>query len=238
MNRRIAVTGATGFLGAALCARINREPGFAAVGIARKDFENGTLAERLATCETVVHFAGESRSENPEMLYSINMELIRQLADAIRKSPGIRRVLFGSTTHEAKETHYHASKRDGRKQLDELAEELGIEAVTLRMPNVFGPGGRPFYNSVVSTFCKLQAEGKPLTVHPDAGSVGLIYVDTLTEAVWQATTGPYSGNPVDIPDEYMKEVAEIARLLNSFDPQCPPAERFANDLWKSFLSFR
>ena len=237
MIRRIAVTGAAGFIGGALCARIDREPGFRAKRIVRADFAEGRLEERLAGCEAVVHLAGESRSADPDALYLINMELTRQVADAVRKTPGIRRVLFGSTTHEARESTYHASKRDGRARFDALAAELGIEASGVLMPNVFGPGGRPFYNSAVSTFCKLRAEGKPLPVHPDAGTVKLIFIDRLADALFEAAAGPFPGNPLVIPEEYEEEVAGIARLLESFDPQLRPEGRFAYDLWKSYRSF-
>lgn len=238
MIRRIAVTGAAGFLGRALCERIGREPGFEAAAVVRADFAAGRTAEKLAGCEAVVHFAGESRSADPDALYSINMELTRQVADAVRKTPEIRRVLFGSTTHEAKESAYHASKRDGRALLDALAAERGIEAVGLLMPNVFGPGGKPFYNSAVATFCKLRAEGKALTVHPDAGTVKLIYIDTLADALFEAATGPAAENPLEIPHEYEEEVAGIARLLEGFAPEVRPEGRFAYDLWKSWKSFR
>ena len=237
MIRCIAVTGATGFLGGALCARIDRAPGFRAERIARGDFDAGRVAEKLAGCEAVVHLAGESRGGDPDALFLINMELTRQVADAVRRTPGIRRILFGSTTHEGRVSAYHASKRDGRALFDAVAAELGIESVGVLMPNVFGPGGKPFYNSVVSTFCKLRGEGKPLTVHPDAGTVKLIFIDTLTDALFGAAAGLFPGNPLVIPEEYEGEVAGVARLLESFDPQQRPEGRFAYDLWKSYKSF-
>ncbi len=237
MIRRIAVTGAAGFIGGALCARIDREPGFRAAAIVRGDFEAGRLEEKLAGCEAVIHLAGESRSADPDALYLINMGLVQQVADAVRRTPGIRRILFGSTTHEAKESAYHASKRDGRAQFDALAAELGIESAGVLMPNAFGPGGKPFYNSVVSTFCKLRAEGKPLTVHPEAGKVKLIFIDRLADALFYAATGPFPGNPLAVPEEYEEEVAGVARLLESFDPQLRPEGRFAYDLWNSYRSF-
>jgi len=237
MIRRIAVTGAAGFIGGALCARIDREPGFRAAAIVRGDFEAGRLEEKLAGCEAIVHLAGESRSADPDALYLINTGLVQQVADAVRRTPGIRRILFGSTTHEWKESAYHASKRDGRARFDALAAELGIESVGVLMPNAFGPGGKPFYNSVVSTFCKLRAEGKPLTVHPEAGKVKLIFIDRLTDALFIAATGPFPGNPLAVPEEYEEEVAGVARLLESFDPQLRPEGRFAYDLWNSYRSF-
>lgn len=237
MIRRIAVTGSSGFVGGALCARIDREPGFRSVGIGRRDFAAGLPAEKLAGCEAVVHLAGESRSDDPAALYSINMDLTRRVADAVRRTPGIRRILFGSTAHEDRAGAYHASKREGRALFDALAAELGIEAVGVLMPNAFGPGGKPFYNSVVSTFCKLRAEGRPLPVHPDAGTVKLVEIGTLADALFAAAAGPFPGNPLAVPHEYEEEVAGIARLLETFDPEVRPEGRFAYDLWRCWKSF-
>ena len=237
MMRRIAVTGAGGFIGGALALRIDREAGFGAVRIVRDDFSRGLLPEKLAGCEAVVHLAGESRSTDPEALFRTNLALTEPVAAAVRKTPGIRRVLFGSTTHEATESPYQASTREGRARFDALAAELGIESVGVLMPNAFGPGGRPFYNSVVSTFCKLRAEGRPLEVHPGAGSVKLIAVDTLAEALFRLAVEPAPENPAVIPHEYEMEVAGIARLLESFDPEIRPEGKFEFDLWKCFRSY-
>jgi UDP-2-acetamido-2,6-beta-L-arabino-hexul-4-ose reductase len=233
VNRRIAITGAAGFIGRALAERIDRETGFESVRIVRCDFEQGRLFERLAGCEAVVHLAGLSRGDDPEALYQVNMELTESVAEAVMRTASIRRMVFCSTTHEAKESAYHASKRDGRAYFDVVAAKKGIESIGVLMPNVFGPGGRPFYNSVVATFCKLRSENKPLTVHPGAGSVKLIYIDSLVEKLLTAATASGVVNPLILSEEYEVEVAEIARLLESFDLNGCPQERFARDLWKS-----
>lgn len=80
MMRRIAVTGAGGFIGGALALRIDREAGFGAVRIVRGDFSRGLLPEKLAGCEAVVHLAGESRSTEPEALFRTNLALTEQVA--------------------------------------------------------------------------------------------------------------------------------------------------------------
>lgn len=60
MMRRIAVTGAGGFIGGALALRIDREAGFGAVRIVRDDFSRGLLAGKAGRLRSVVHLAGES----------------------------------------------------------------------------------------------------------------------------------------------------------------------------------
>ena len=51
---------------------------------------------------------------------------------------------------------YHRSKREGVL----LLTQSGFQVTEMLLPNTFGPGGKPFYNSVVSTFALLAAQGK------------------------------------------------------------------------------
>ncbi len=242
MNRRIAVTGAAGFIGTHLVREIESHPGFEAVRIGREEFESGRLAGMLAGCGAVVHLAGISRSSDQAELYRINMALIQKLIVALRFNGSPVRVLFGSAADEEKPTRYHASKRDGRALLDAAAAELGfLESVGVLMPNTFGPGGKPFYNSVVATFCRQVADGKKPTVFSAAGRVNLIYVEDLVTRLFElASTPEFPGNPVRIPAEFEVEVVRIAEMLEHFrDGARPePGDRFAGLLWRTFQSYR
>lgn len=161
MTRKIGVTGAAGFIGGHLADYIDAQPGFEAVRIVREHFEERHLSSVVAGCEAIVHLAGVSRSDEPQQLYRINMELLEHLILAVRFAGIKPRILFGSTTHEAKQTKYHASKRDGRDRLDRAARELGFENVGVLMPNVFGPGGKPHYNSVGRHVLRRLPAGAP-----------------------------------------------------------------------------
>ena len=223
MIRKIGVTGAAGFIGGHLADYIDAQPGFEAVRIVREHFEERHLSSVVAGCEAIVHLAGVSRSDEPQQLYRINMELLEHLILAVRFAGVKPRILFGSTTHEAKQTKYHASKRDGRDRLDRAARELGFENVGVLMPNVFGPGGKPHYNSVVATFCADSRRGRRLTVHSDAG----------------LAAGDFPGNPVEIAPEFDVEVAGIAARVTGFaaGKRPEPEDRFGVLLYRTWLSY-
>lgn len=239
MTRKIGVTGAAGFIGGHLADYIDAQPGFEAARIVREQFEERRLSTAAAGCEAIVHLAGVSRGDEPQQLYRINMELLEHLILAVRFA-GVRpRILFGSTTHEAKQTKYHASKRDGRDRLDRAARELGFESVGVLMPNVFGPGGKPHYNSVVATFCADSRLGRRLTVHSDAGRLKLIDIDGLVRRLFELATGDFPGNPVEITPEFDVEVAEIAARVTDFaaGKQPEPGDRFGVLLHRTWLSY-
>lgn len=239
MIRKIGVTGAAGFIGGHLADYIDAQPGFEAVRIVREHFEERHLSSVVAGCEAIVHLAGVSRSDEPQQLYRINMELLEHLILAVRFAGVKPRILFGSTTHEAKQTKYHASKRDGRDRLDRAARELGFENVGVLMPNVFGPGGKPHYNSVVATFCADSRQGRRLTVHSDAGRVKLIYIDGLVRRLFELAAGDFPGNPVEIAPEFDVEVAGIAARVTGFaaGKRPEPEDRFGVLLYRTWLSY-
>ncbi len=240
MNRRIAITGAGGFIGSHLADHVDRQIGWSAVRVGRSEFDTAHVAGAIAGCSTVVHLAGVSRSDDQRALYETNMRLVRQLCLALRfnADPGVR-VIFGSTTHEAKESRYHQSKRDGRALIGREAAESGFESVGVLMPNVFGPGGRPFYNSVVATFCSQVAGGKQPSVCDPAAEVELIYIDRLVEILFRLATAPQVSDPVEIAADYKVRVGEIAeRLLRYRSGEQPVSgDEFGQCLYRTLQSF-
>jgi UDP-2-acetamido-2,6-beta-L-arabino-hexul-4-ose reductase len=50
-----------------------------------------------------------------------------------------------------------------------------------RIPNVYGPGCRPFYNSVIATFCYQISKGESVTIHDPTVKREFIFVDDLVE---------------------------------------------------------
>jgi UDP-2-acetamido-2,6-beta-L-arabino-hexul-4-ose reductase len=208
---KIGITGAEGFIGSHLAAACRRR-GWQVFAGGREIFaDNDHLADFIRQCDRIVHFAGLSRHPDGEYLYRTNMELIAMLDRALQTNP--RPLFFASTTHDVlKDLPYHRSKRDGRALLESSGR---YPVVTLRMANVFGPGSKPFYNSVVSTFCRIAADGgTPEKV--DNVMLELIYIDELTEILCHhlAEFAPESGavtiearHTLSLPDLWQKLAA-------------------------------
>ena len=160
------VTGASGFLGRAVCAELLerghdvsalvRRPGSEPTGttpLAGDLVDAGALAAAVdrARPECVVHLAAEIASQrDSDRIAEVNVEGTRRLLEACRTA-GAPRFVFASTvvTGDARgaeidedsvlpvETAYGRSKQDGER----LVRESGLSSVIIRPSHVYGPGG-------------------------------------------------------------------------------------------------
>lgn len=195
---RVGITGQSGFIGTHLFNALRLIPELEVVEFSRAWWDDPVaLAAFAARCDAIVHLAGLSRHPDGDLLYRVNVGLGVRLLDAAERAGTRPRLLLGSTTHEARDTKYHESKRELRRRFEAAGRAGVIHAATLLMPNAFGPYARPFFNSVVATFCHQVAGGEPATVANDA-ELELIYVGDLCAEIIRELRSP-SGAPVFVP---------------------------------------
>ena len=124
-------------------------------------------------------------------------------------------VLFSSSTQEERNNPYGDSKKEGRRLLQEWAERTGGKFTGCVIPNVFGPYGRPNYNSVVATFCHKLTHGETPEIQVD-GSIKLIYAGDLCMEFINRIRSGEGVNPYPVPWGAEKKVSEILTILNRF----------------------
>ncbi|MPM42659.1 UDP-2-acetamido-2,6-beta-L-arabino-hexul-4-ose reductase [bioreactor metagenome] len=249
----IGITGQSGFIGSHLAGHIRVSDRFELVPFEKRWFDaDGELRHFAERCDVIVHLAGLSRHEDGDLLYRVNMSLTERLAQAAASAANAPGVCFGSTVQIDKMLPYHTSKRDGGAL---LAARLSgrSAAVNMLMPNVFGPYSRPFYNSVVSTFCYLAARGRTPETLSDV-PLQLCYVGDLCCEIL-SIAGRAAGVPgastVAIPHRYEERLPAVWEKLCSWSEFLPAASsaaggktaprldtRFDCDLWTTFQSYR
>jgi UDP-2-acetamido-2,6-beta-L-arabino-hexul-4-ose reductase len=183
---KIGITGQTGFIGTHLYNNLGLFPTkYRRVPFQDRFFENKKKLEKFVrSCDVIVHLAAMNRHNNPQTIYDTNIGLIKQLISACENTRSEPHILFASSTQEMRDNLYGKSKKDGRKLLETWANKNNASFSGLIIPNVFGPFGNPYYNSVVATFCHQLTHKETPRIEVD-GELNLIYVGELVGQIIQ-----------------------------------------------------
>ncbi len=180
---RIGITGQKGFIGYHLYNTLSLlSSEFTCVPFEKDFFDNAPALEKFVSgCDVIVHLAAMNRHNDPQLIYDTNIALVKKLVAAMETANATPHVLFSSSSQEERDNPYGKSKREGRKLFEQWAARHGASFTGLIIPNVFGPFGHPYYNSVVATFCHQLTHNETPKIEVD-GEVKLIYVAELVHA--------------------------------------------------------
>lgn len=181
---KVGITGQTGFVGTHLYNTLGLHPDkFQRIPFQDEYFkEESKLNEFVKQCDTIVHLAAMNRHNDPEIIYNTNIGLVKQLIKACEDTQSTPHILFSSSTQEERDNLYGKSKKEGRELLEEWALNNNAQFTGLIIPNVFGPFGHPYYNSVVATFCHQLTHNETPKIEVD-GEIKLIYVGELVTEI-------------------------------------------------------
>jgi len=210
----IAITGSGGFLGWHLRVHCHAKPEIKILQVDRKGFcDPARFQQVIRQADAVVHLAGLNRG-NDQDIERLNVELTKQLIAACRQTGARPHVLLANSTHQGRDTAYGRSKRESANMLGGWASEAGTAFTDLVIPNVYGEGGRPFYNSVVATFCHQLASREEPKIIQD-GQLELVHAQRVSRALVAAIEGHVSGQ-VRVEGERLS-VSDCLSKLQAFD---------------------
>lgn len=181
---KIGITGQSGFVGTHLYNTLGLHP----YQFERISFEDAYFSKEkklnafVSTCDVIVHLAAMNRHPEPEVIYNTNIGLVKKLIAACEATLSTPHILFSSSTQEDRDNLYGKSKKEGRELFEQWAKKHEAKFTGLVIPNVFGPFGQPYYNSVVATFCHQLTHNEQPKIEVD-GEIKLIYVGELVEFI-------------------------------------------------------
>lgn len=181
---KIGITGQPGFVGTHLFNTLGLQP----EKFERIPFEDAFFSDEsklktfVKSCDAIVHLAAMNRHNDPEVLYQTNIGLVKQLIGACEVTNSTPHILFSSSTQEERDNLYGKSKKEGRELFEKWAEKNNAQFTGFIIPNVYGPFGNPYYNSVVATFSHQLTHNETPKIEVD-GEIKLIYVAELVQFI-------------------------------------------------------
>ncbi|MCA2213265.1 polysaccharide biosynthesis C-terminal domain-containing protein [Jidongwangia harbinensis] len=241
MTRPVVLTGAGGFLGwhVRVLARALRMP--EPIVVTRDVLaQPNRLASLISGADRVIHMAGINRGE-PSDVAEGNVALARQLTAGLRAcGTPPKKVVYANSIQAGNGTPYGDGKATAAVLLAETTRWFGSEFEDVLLPNLFGEHGRPNYNSVIATFCRLLADGGVPQVTGDR-ELDLLHITDAAAILLGVVDGeaevPMARRSVTRLAEQLTTFADIyrtgeipplgsrfdVRLFNTYRSQLPPA---------------
>ena len=224
MPVQIAITGATGFIGTALCRQLSQlhqlkalvrkpqeAPELRSLGvelIAGSLASKDSLEQLVDGADIVIHCAGSVRGTSLEDFRPANVYGCHKLASVLAEhNPNARLLAFSSLSTRESLSWYATSKLEGEQILEQSAFK---NWTILRPPAVYGPGDKEML-----PLLKLMAKGVAIIPGSPEARVSLIYIEDLVKAVscWIASRiEPGQTFTLCDPEEQGYSWRQIARI--------------------------
>lgn len=224
---RYVMTGGHGFLGLHTRAAL-QEHGHEVVLIpVGERFDASQARAALDGADQLLHLAGVNRGTDGEVADG-NRLFAQQLCDVlleVDRAPA--RVVFANSVQASNGSVYGEAKSAAGEMLSRAATSRGASYDDVRLPNLFGEFGRPFYNAVTATFCHLIAAGEEPQVHQDRELtllhaqnavdvlIGTVPVSAMADLAVNETVGGLARRLTAMARVY--ERTEIPDLASPFD---------------------
>ncbi len=214
---KIGITGQAGFIGTHLYNYL----GLKKEEVIRIPFQDDyfpderKLQQFVGQCDVIIHLAALNRHNDPQAIYDTNILLVKKLIAAMEETGSKPHLLFSSSTQEERDNVFGRSKREGRELLSQWSQKNGSLFTGMIIPNVFGPFGMPYYNSVVATFSHQLTHNEEPKIEVDA-QLRLIYIGDLVKIIYNLILEKRSEKEFRVSYTEEIKVTEILSLLQDF----------------------
>lgn len=215
--KKIGITGQNGFIGYHLLQTLNlNKQKFQIIDFNRSFFDDSKALEHFVSqCDVIIHLAALNRHHDANTIFDTNTDLVKKLINALENKNSKAHLIISSSTQEERDNLYGKSKKEGRLMLAEWANKSGGRFTGMIIPNVYGPFGTPYYNSVIATFCHQIARNEEPKIDVD-GDLKLVYVGEVVDVIINAINNNDNSHEYDVAPTAQAKVSEILSILINF----------------------
>lgn len=217
---RIGITGQHGFVGTHLYNTLGLHPEeYERITFEKEYFGNqNDLDAFVSKCDVIVHLAALNRHNEPDVIYKTNIELVEKLIASLNRTASKPHIIMSSSSQEEKDNPYGKSKKEGRELFAQWAKGTKATFTGMIIPNVFGPFGHPYYNSVVATFSHQITNEETPEIQVD-GDLKLIYVGELVAEILKIIGEKKNEASYTVTHTSEAKVSQLLNLLQNYKSQ-------------------
>ena len=179
---KILITGAYGFLGKNLIAKLKESGEKYEIYSFDLDTSKEQLEEFTKDCDFVFNFAAVHRPKENSEFEKVNHLFFDDLLNMLKKHNNTCPVLYTSSIQATNGTDYGNSKLAAEQDLKKYGEQTGARAIIYRLSNVYGRWATPNHHSVVATFCNNLSLDLDITVNDRNHVMNFHYIDDVIES--------------------------------------------------------
>lgn len=244
----VLITGAYGFIGKNLTARLRKIYPDCKLYLVDVDTTREELYEYTKDCDFVYNFAAVHRPKETSEFDAVNHMYFDSLLGMLKEHDNNCPVLYTSSIQATNGTEYGNSKLAAEADLREHSKTTGARAVIYRLTNTFGRWATPNHHSVVATFCYNLVKGIPLQISDRNHVMEFYYIDDVIDDFVLQLSGKRT------PDEdgvfrlvkekiYRITLGELADLLYDIKKAVDEGANFKSQhaigerMYKTYLSY-
>lgn len=216
---RIVLTGAHGFLGWHTRLRLEALTDHEVVPVTRASWHE--LDAAVFKADAVLHLAGVNRADSDEEVEAGNRQLGADVARAVAKSGRPLSVVVSGTIQVERDNAYGRGKLAAQLTIADATRANGGRFTEVRLPNLFGEHGAPFYNSFVATFVHAVIAGDSPVIKDNL--VELLHAQDAAQALIDGLDGKAS---MIRPSGAQVGVRDVWNVLEEFHRVYVPSGEF------------
>lgn len=241
---KILITGANGFVGKNLLMNLEEYNDLEILTYTRNNSLED-LKHYCSVCDFVIHLAGVNRTNNSDDFYNVNADLTDTVIKNLEESNNIVPLMISSSIQAELDNDYGKSKRIGENKVREYGLRNKIPVYIYRLPNLFGKWSKPFYNSVIATWCHQISRNEEITLNNENHEITFLYIDDYINDIINKLyeTDRSFDTDYNVEPTYTKTLKEVADLLYEFKESrntryiSNMSDEFTKKLYSTYLSY-
>ena len=229
MKTKIGITGSHGFIGSHLAKALEKSGKYDLALLDHKHcdlLDVKSLKSFVSGRDVIFHIAGANRDTNVNLI-RINVIGTLNLLEAIKhygkknikfifiSSVQVYTPSFTNSAFREEDLNLFSDTIFGLSKItaENLVNLYDIDSIIFRLSNAYGPYSKPFYNSVIATFCYLIANDKTIQINGDGEQKrDFIFISDVVDALMKVIG--YSGGEKEIFNLGSGELTSLRQIIS------------------------